>query len=115
MESRSIHFQKFFNIYFRSPIHTGNPSSKVKRVSKRYEIASGAYVHFYIFLGRVKLLYFSLVSLEINGSSICTVPPSSSPSVSLYKTFEKIQIWKIVKILTALLLGQSVIQSERVK
>ena len=23
MESRSIHFQKFFNIYFRSPIHTG--------------------------------------------------------------------------------------------
>ena len=59
--------------------------------------------------------YFSLVSLEINGSSICTVPPSSSPSVSLYKTFEKIQIWKIVKILTALLLGQSVIQSERVK
>ena len=69
--------------------------------------------YFYISLEQTQPKYFSLVSLEINGSSICTVPPSSSPSVSLYKTFEKIQIWKIVKILTALLLGQSVTQSER--
>ena len=52
-------------------------------------------------------IFLSLTTLEMNGSVICSIPPFNAPSISLYKLFEKIQISKIIKIITALFLGES--------
>lgn len=50
----------------------------------------------------------SITSFQVNNIDSIIIPPRYSPSISLYKTFEKVPIVKVVKILCSLLLERQV-------
>ena len=47
--------------------------------------------------------------MHLNDEQICSVPPRCVPSISLYQTFSKIPISKIIRLMSAIMLERQVL------